>query len=63
MRWKTVPYSEDDIRVITRFLFTPVTLENETRWLETAKRKQKLKHFWDGMFHCLSWVDVAWVND
>lgn len=40
MRW-TVKYPEHgDVRYIKRFLFLPLTIGNETRWLERVEIRQ-----------------------
>ena len=36
MRWITRNYKNDDIRVRTKFLWFPKTINEETRWLERA---------------------------
>ena len=35
-------YKVGEIRIISKFLFTPVKIGKETRWLETACIKQEL---------------------
>lgn len=39
MRWKTSKWG--DKRVITKFLFLPVSIKGEVRWLETATIRQE----------------------
>ena len=49
MRFIKTPlsYKEGDERTITKFLLLPVTIGNETRWLETATIKQKVSYRFD----------------
>jgi hypothetical protein len=46
MRWQNPKPGET--RVIKKFLWLPVTLDDETRWLETAEIKQVYVAFYDG---------------
>jgi hypothetical protein len=52
-------------RVITKFLWFPVKIENETRWLETVSIKQtKIQYVEDWARHW-GWVDsnfIDWSN-
>ncbi|MEE5181116.1 hypothetical protein JDW20_19360 [Bacillus subtilis] len=54
-------------RVVSRFLFLPMKLNKEVRWLERVKIKQKVKKVdvggsmeW-GNFK-KKWVDIDWDN-
>jgi hypothetical protein len=49
MRFIKTPSStkEGDIRTITKFLLLPVTIGNETRWMETATIKQEAHYMFD----------------
>ena len=49
MRFIKTPqtYKEGEERTITKFLILPVTIGNETRWLETATIKQKVRSMFD----------------
>ena len=55
MRWKTKTKSYPafgQIRYIRRFLWRPITLNEETRWLEFAVIKEEYK--------IIGWVRVDW---
>ena len=56
MRWK-VNCKDGDTRIITKFLWFPVTIEGETRWLEMANIKQRfyLGDSWS------TWYNKTWV--
>ena len=44
MRWKaSLELDQGAMRIIKRFLFLPVCLEDEWRWLETAYIKQRVE--------------------
>lgn len=36
MRWKKEMVRIGDVKAVKKFLFFPLTIENETRWLEYA---------------------------
>ena len=38
---------DGDERIITKFLWFPVSIGNETRWLERASIKQRLEYRFD----------------
>jgi len=42
MKWKTKLYSSGDERVVTKFLFLPKRIGEDTRWLEWAKIRQEV---------------------
>ena len=42
MRWKTKLYSPGDERIVTKFLFLPKRIGEDTRWLEWAKIRQEV---------------------
>lgn len=50
-------------RIITKFLWFPIEIEYQTRWLEKAKIKQICKSsgrsFDDGYY----WQNVEWINE
>lgn len=59
-------YKLNETRVIKKFLFFPLTLDGETRWLEVAKIKQKVKQYiWgDVSFsYTYGWVNDSWENE
>jgi len=68
MRWTREPKwypSENDSRIIKRFLFFPKTLNDETRWLEWAAISQtyyvdwyETPPFWDSK----CWVDSVDIH-
>ena len=60
MKWQNSAHPKDgDTRVVTRFLFLPCRIENESRWLEIASVKQEYVWGWyEGW-----WVNTEWVGD
>ena len=47
MRWKhKLPPRQGTTRSVKRFLFVPLTLQNETRWLEMALIDQFFQQAW-----------------
>lgn len=56
MKWKT-NYKDRECRIITKFLWFPVTIKGETRWLERASIKQK---FYIGDSWSMWWND-SWA--
>ena len=47
----------------SKFLFFPMTIEDETRWLEWAKYTERVVETADvGGMLCLEWVIVSWAN-
>jgi hypothetical protein len=57
-RYKPAP-SFGDTRVVREFLFLPLTLEGETRWLELASIQQE---YVEGNFYMDGehWMSVGW---
>ena len=64
MRWKEVEPPREttpEYQVITRFLWAPLTIGNETRWLETATyiiRNDRIRKYEDGrgpVQHLVCW--------
>lgn len=60
---------EGESRIIEKFLLFPKRVNNETRWLERSRIKQKLIPQFD-MFSddpysgwYLGWIDMEWIND
>lgn len=68
MRWKTKPKNNKvgEKRVLEAFLFIPVKIGNEWRWLETAKIEQELKesYVYDySMVHREKyWEDIKFID-
>jgi hypothetical protein len=60
MRWGQLKKREKgQTRIIIKFLWRPLTLQNQTRWLELAKVKQ-----WSNMYaDMLKWEDIEWADD
>ena len=61
-------HKEGDIRIKKLFLWWPVTIKGETRWLEWALIKQEyvMTYEYDGFLIVLSdmhWVDVSFENE
>lgn len=65
MRWKHKPSPKiGDTKIITKFLWLPLTLDGETRWLERVSIKVKLKIYlselsleWKGRWQPIHWID------
>lgn len=64
MRWnvKTVPShpAVGDKRTISKFLWRPLRIGLETRWLETVEIQQVYKRGYDN--HPADWYNVGWGN-
>ena len=62
MRWKEKdgPRNES-IRTVRRFLFLPMNLGGEWRWLELAKIKQ-VYHVRINRWDADRWINMFWVN-
>lgn len=41
MRFYKTPHKNGDIKIVKRFLWLPMSIGNETRWLETAVYEKK----------------------
>lgn len=63
MRWKTKPrWIQDDERTIQVFLWIPMKVQNEWRWLEWATVRQKYKSGWPlPDILCGRWKNVEWM--
>lgn len=60
MRWYEPPKpSHKESRTITKFLFFPMTIGSETRWLETATW---FEVYWKNV-GCGEWVHGGWINN
>lgn len=57
MRWKTPKYKEGDTRTRTWFALIPVTIKEETRWLERVTVIQTLV----SCGYDYEWVDSQFV--
>lgn len=55
MRWKerSRPRQWDE-RIVSAFLYIPVKLDGEWRWLEKAT--------WQEMYGFRGWVEMAWLD-
>jgi hypothetical protein len=62
MRWERKPREFGDIRIRKGFLFRPMHIANETRWLCFASWQEK--YTWHGCYSypVASWDKLAW-ND
>lgn len=66
MRWHKVIEFErlehrvGDIRVLRRFLFLPLRIGNEARWLEIADIVQELMYVYDTYGPPLKWKTREW---
>ena len=60
MRWKNP--KQGDRSTVTKFLLIPVTIGDETRWLEKATIERICKPFYfeDTVF--MDWVNLRFVN-
>lgn len=67
MRWTNEKPVEGTMRVISKFLFFPRTIQGETRWLERAGIRQIRRYHEDDMRDAYSesfwyWEDERWVD-
>ena len=56
MRWRDPVKNE--VRRKKAFLFFPLRLGNETRWLEVAEWEEEFKHIADGWW---GWCPIRWL--
>jgi hypothetical protein len=54
--------SVGDIRIIETFLWLPLRIGNETRWLETAYIKQIYTEITTPKYHRRLWLETEFVN-
>ncbi len=60
MRWTTRP-EHGATRLVTRFLWRPLAIGNETRWLECATWEEE---WWEpGMILDGGWKKRRWITD
>lgn len=62
----TPPRPEGTERIIKKFLLFPRTINNELRWLETARIRQRWTRVAEIDMYChiyTRWVDIDWVDD
>lgn len=63
MRFKRPVPKDGEERVVTKFLWLPKNLNQEMRWLEKAKWRQRAFHFTNGYGYFYEWRDVSWEYD
>jgi len=65
MRWKRSPKVDGQKRIISKFLFLPLTIDDETRWLERATIYQEYEEcrIISAYLVPSKWENVRWVND
>ncbi|RPI85144.1 MAG: hypothetical protein EHM34_02365 [Nitrosopumilales archaeon] len=57
-------YNESTVgsfRVVSKFLWQPVTIDGQTRWLERAKIKQICKFYGEEFGY--RWENHEWIDD
>lgn len=59
MRWKKKVYKYGDYRIKKKFLFLPLSLGDESRWLETAEIVQKYS---DDVLYFTCWYNIAFYD-
>ena len=70
MRWNKItanPIKAGDTRVINKFLFLPIEINKQSRWLEFVAIEQECYIGTclvpDGMsYSCIKWKNKQWVN-
>lgn len=63
MKWlERIPDKEGDLRNRTRFLFFPLTIAGQTRWLETATWVEQyvIMRRRSGSIYAIYWMPIAW---
>lgn len=64
MRWKRTVRKKGDREIITRFLFIPLEINNEFRWLEKASYEVKYDYDYDYSGEkCLVQIPTRWVDE
>lgn len=60
MRFKRFPkYKVGEERIRTKFALIPIGIDNEYRWLETVKIRQRLVEVWDGKL----WLNLEFIDE
>ena len=63
MRWDVVKPRTGDSRIVTKFLWLPLVLRGEGRWLEFASIKQIYGMKWRGKLSpCPAWINSDWFD-
>lgn len=65
MRWLDTTPKHGTIRMITKFLFLPLTINGETRWLEVANIRQtfyRTRDDWNGKGTGF-WYNAEWISE
>ncbi len=63
MKWNHEPSpNEGDERTVSRFLFKPLRLGLETRWLERANIKQIGVKCFSSLIYCPGLFYIAWED-
>ena len=57
MKWKSSDPSSGEIRVVSRFLFLPTSINGEVRWFEWATIQQKYYSGYTGG----DWENTRWL--
>lgn len=60
MRWETIRPTLYDVKIKTKFLLFPKTLNRETRWLETVRIKYIFLY---GVYAEKKWFEDSFVDD
>jgi hypothetical protein len=55
-------YYKDTIKRKTKFLWYPITIDGETRWLETATIDYTVKRNWAVFDVYFSWEPYCFIN-
>lgn len=55
MRWNIKQHNYEDTRTIKKFLWFPILIDDELRWLETALIEQQ--------YSFMGWENIRWCND
>ena len=61
MRWKNKNILPGDKRIIEKFLWFPIEIDGETRWLEKCKILQCVKRSGDDPYSFI-WMDMNWID-
>lgn len=66
MRWKKSNPKINDIKIKRKFLFFPVCINDEYRWLESVNIKYKFStvkvQYIGGSYHKDEWVKIEFMN-